>query len=150
MSPAGARPAPALVSTDMAGQLAAIGVPAAWLTSWGDDAAGLFAGTLPAMPVLPDRGAGRLRLVEIAALLDYLADHRHIRRVVWADDQLANEDDLGLNFAELATEHLGQLGVEHLLLVPDPGRGLTRGRHRGDPGVSGCRCLARNRSGHRR
>ncbi|MDQ2737930.1 MAG: hypothetical protein M3Y35_04745, partial [Actinomycetota bacterium] len=112
-------------SGEMTGALCRLGAPMAWLTSWTDEAPLAFAGMMPEqMPILC-RGASEYGWWKLDALAGYLDEHTDIRRIVWADDELNGEDDLGLPFSDIATELLDEHGVAGLLLCPSADEGLS-------------------------
>jgi hypothetical protein len=96
-----------------------------WLTNRREDARESLGHLFPA-----DRGPG-LRHAghgwwKIDAALAFLKDNPQISRIVWVDDELAEEDVvLGLPFKDIAQEAFEAAGVQAHLAVPNPDTGIT-------------------------
>lgn len=114
------------VNRALTGRLAALPVDQAWLTNWFEDAPDYLGELFPrAIDVLnsetEDTGHWK-----IDAALAWLEDRPHIRRIVWLDDELAKDDPLlGISYREIAADAFAAAGIEALLIVPDPDRGIT-------------------------
>ncbi|MCW2135011.1 FtsK/SpoIIIE domain-containing protein [Arthrobacter sp. VKM Ac-2550] len=106
--------------------LSALPVRQAWLTSWGEDAPRHLGPMFPYAGEVLDAATEDYGWWKIDALAAWLDANPQVKRVVWADDELAGEDyALGLPFRELAGDMLADRGVEALLVVPDANVGLT-------------------------
>ncbi|WP_022893243.1 hypothetical protein [Agromyces subbeticus] len=115
-------------SPEMLRAVHAIGVPVLWATDWKSNAEVVFApiaGTRAAATLLPGSGdGGWWKLDAMSRLLDR---YRGIRSIVWVDDLLDAEDDIGVRYSVIAHEIADHYGVRLKLIVPDSAVGLTPG-----------------------
>lgn len=106
-------------------RIAAMPAPVVWATNWDTDAAEAFGALLPgALETMPYAGeeSGWWKLDAAAA---WLKANPHVRRVIWVDDMLTDEDELlGITYMDEAAELLDSLGVEVQFIAPEPDYGL--------------------------
>ncbi len=103
------------------------GVGVVWFSARGADAGAPYDNHLGHIAPVLERGDQSYGWWKIDALLAYLEDHPGVTRVMFLDDELAGEDELGIPFGDLLGDLLEERGVAHLLLVTDARRGLHPG-----------------------
>ena len=103
------------------------GVGVVWFSARGADAGAPYDSHLGHIAPVLERGDQSYGWWKIDALLAYLEDHPAVTRVMFVDDELAGEDELGIPFGDLLGDLLEERGVAHLLLVADAHRGLHPG-----------------------
>jgi len=103
------------------------GVRLVWCSARGADAGAPYDSHLGQVGTVVERGTQFYGWWKVDALLAYLEDHPAVTRVMFVDDGLAGEDELGIPFGDLLGDLLEERGVAHLLLVTDAHRGLTPG-----------------------
>ena len=112
-------------SPSVLGRIAAMPAPVVWATNWDTDASEAFGALIPgALDTMPYVGeeSGWWKLDAAAA---WLKSHPQVRRVIWVDDMLCDEDELlGITYMDEAAELLEGLGVEVQFIVPEPDNGL--------------------------
>ncbi|ACL42182.1 cell divisionFtsK/SpoIIIE (plasmid) [Pseudarthrobacter chlorophenolicus A6] len=115
-----------MFDTAIMSRLAAVPVTHAWLTSWEDDAPDNFGHLFPRATDVLIANTEEAGWWKIDAALDWLKENPEVRRLVWIDDELATEDViLGLTYREIAEDAFEAAGVDALLVVPNPDKGLT-------------------------
>lgn len=106
-------------------RIAAMPAPVVWSTNWDTDADEAFGALIPgALDTMPYVGeeSGWWKLDAAAA---WLKSHPQVRRVIWVDDMLCDEDELlGITYMDEAAELLESLGIEVQFIVPEPDHGL--------------------------
>ena len=106
-------------------RLNTMGVPVIWCTNWDTDADEYFGRLLPAAVATAGYAGEESGWWKIDSVTAWLQANPRVRRVLWIDDMLAEEDSLlGVLYAETAAEALESLGVEHRFIIPSPDRGL--------------------------
>jgi len=101
------------------------GVRVVWCSARGADVGAPYDSHLGQVAPVLERGDQSYGWWKIDALLAYLEDHPAVTRVIFLDDELAGEDELGIPFGDMLGDLLEERGVAHLLLVTDAQRGLT-------------------------
>ena len=97
-----------------------------WLSSWVSDAPKHLGHLLPRAVEAMESGSDDTGWWKIDAALAWLAENRLVRRVVWLDDELAEEDFvLGVPYRDIAADAFAAAGVQAMFAVPDPDTGLT-------------------------
>jgi len=103
------------------------GVRLVWCSARGADAGAPYDNHLGQVGAVVEKGADVYGWWKIDALLAYVEDHPTVTKVMFLDDELAGEDELGIGFGDLLGDLLEERGVAHLLLVTDEHRGLGTG-----------------------
>ena len=103
------------------------GVRLVWCSARGADAGAPYDSHLGQVGTVVERGTQFYGWWKVDALLAYLEDHPAVTRVMFVDDGLAGEDELGIPFGDLLGDLLEERGVAHLLRVTDAPRGLSTG-----------------------
>ncbi|KQO98654.1 hypothetical protein ASF30_11370 [Leifsonia sp. Leaf264] len=110
------------VSRSMLRRIGEMNAKIVWATDWQGDANSILAEAVGRgeLPVLTPAGESEYGWWKIDAVLRHLEANPSIRRVLWVDHKLPEEDPMGLTYGELAQEALEDTGVE-LLLAPTQG-----------------------------
>lgn len=107
-------------------RLAALPLDQAWLTGWFEDAPDYLGDLFPRAIDVLNSDTEDTGLWKIDAALAWLADRPHIKRIVWMDDELLNEDHLlGITHREIAIEAFEAAGIDALLVLTDSDEGVT-------------------------
>lgn len=97
-----------------------------WLSSWVSDAPKHLGHLLPRAVEAMESGSDDTGWWKIDAALAWLAANPLVRRVVWLDDELSEEDFvLGVSYRDIAADAFRAAGVKAMFTVPDPDTGLT-------------------------
>ncbi|MCC3292989.1 FtsK/SpoIIIE domain-containing protein [Arthrobacter sp. zg-Y1110] len=97
-----------------------------WLSSWVQDAPKHLGHLLPRAVEALESGSDDTGWWKIDAALAWIAANPLVRRIVWLDDELSQEDFvLGIPYRDIAADAFREAGVEAMLYVPDPDEGLT-------------------------
>jgi len=103
------------------------GVRLVWFSARGADAGAPYDSHLGQVGAVLEKGDQSYGWWKIDALLAYLEDHPAVTKVMFLDDELTGEDELGIPFGDLLGDLLEERGVAHLLLVTDAHQGLGKG-----------------------
>ncbi|HEX9089769.1 MAG TPA: HAD domain-containing protein, partial [Arthrobacter sp.] len=107
-------------------RLAALPLDQAWLTGWFEDAPDYLGHLFPRAIDVLNSDTEDTGLWKIDAVLAWLEDRPHIKRIVWIDDELLKVDDLlGISHRDIAQEAFEAAGIEALLVLTDSDDGVT-------------------------
>jgi DNA segregation ATPase FtsK/SpoIIIE, S-DNA-T family len=107
-------------------RLAALPLDQAWLTSWFEDAPDYLGDLFPRAIDVLNSDTEETGLWKIDAVLAWLADRPHIRRIVWMDDELLKEDPLlGISYRDIAMEAFDAADIKAHLVLTDSDEGIT-------------------------
>jgi hypothetical protein len=110
----------------LVGRLAGLPMRQVWLTNRLEDARESLGQLFPRATEVLDSGTQVNGWWKIDAALAFLKENPQISRIVWVDDELAEEDViLGLPFRDVAQEAFEAAGVQAHLSVPNPDTGIT-------------------------